>query len=275
MLIFVAILVVACYNSHMDLWVEQQKEFELCHSHNEDVSTASFRRHCHSDYELLFFMRGQADYVIEEKRYALKPNTVLFLRPNEYHYLHPLENKPYERVVFSFSDAFIPFAVKERLLSRARIMHADASAPLTERFTSIVRLPQLFNGNVPAELVRAALLEVVCLYAQTAPATDQAEQDGRMLSILDYINSNLSSPLSVADIARATFMSPSYLSHFFSQKMKIGIMQYVAMKRVGLAETLLSKNARPTEVATMVGFEDYSNFYRTYKKYKGKSPTGK
>ena len=58
-------------------------------------------------------------------------------------------------------------------------------------------------------------------------------------------------------------------------KMKIGVMQYVAMKRVGLAETLLSKNMRPTEVATTVGFEDYSNFYRTYKKYKGKSPTGK
>jgi AraC-like DNA-binding protein len=259
----------------MELWIERQKDFELSHSHSEDVSTASFRRHCHSDYELLFFIRGQADYVIEEKRYALKPNTVLFLRPNEYHYLHPLENKPYERVVFSFSDAFIPLAVKERLLSRARVVHADASGPLTERFSSIVRLPQLFDGNVPAELVRAVLLEVVCLYAQTAPATDQAEQDGRLLSVLDYVNRNISSNLSVADIARATFMSPSYLSHFFSQKMKIGIMQYVAMKRVGLAETLLAKNVRPTEVATMVGFEDYSNFYRTYKKFKGKSPTGK
>lgn len=251
------------------------KNFFFAHTYTPHAGEESFFRHCHAEYELLFFQKGRAHYVVEDRRYALSPRTVLFIRPKEYHYLDLDAPCEYERCIFNFSEDFVPESVRGALNGRARFFLPDRASPLAERFLSLSRACDLFPADVLPGMLSAALLETVYLYALTAPDTEPAETDEKLMEVLGYIADNLSGELSVASVARAVYLSPSRLSHLFSERMKVGLMQYVAMKRVALAGDLLAKNVRPTEVAERTGFRDYSTFYRVYRKMTGKSPSGR
>ena len=74
------------------------------HSHSETPDAKRFERHCHNNYELIYVVKGKGKYVVESAEYPLLPNTVLLLRPYEYHYVCPQSDSAYERYVFHFSS---------------------------------------------------------------------------------------------------------------------------------------------------------------------------
>jgi AraC-like DNA-binding protein len=55
--------------------------------------------------------------------------------------------------------------------------------------------------------------------------------------------------------------------------MKISIMDYIKQKKILLAQDLIANGTKPTLAAQELGFEEYSTFFRLYKKYLGCSPS--
>lgn len=271
---YIAIRAVSCYTVRMNTTVSG-KDFGFAHTRTPRASRETFFRHVHTGYELLYFQKGRAHYVVEDKRYTLYPHTLVFIRPNEYHYLDLDAPCEYERIIFNFSERFVPPEIKPELDRRAHVFRLDRTDLVEERFLSLARYGDLFPAEALEGLLSAALREAVYLYALTAPVTEPAETDDKIIEVLGYLNERLTGPISLESTAKAVFLSPSRLSHLFSEHMKIGVMQYVALKRIALAEDLLSKNVRPAEVAERTGFQDYSIFYRTYRRLTGKSPSGR
>ena len=74
------------------------------HSTTPTPEAKMFERHCHSGYELIYVVQGEGKYIVESAEYPLLPNTVLLLRPYEYHYVCPSESCNYERYVIHFSE---------------------------------------------------------------------------------------------------------------------------------------------------------------------------
>ena len=67
-----------------------------------------FERHCHEFCELLYVVNGTGKYVVEGAEYPMRPNTLLLIRPYEFHYVCPDRNSPYERFLIHF-DSQAPF----------------------------------------------------------------------------------------------------------------------------------------------------------------------
>ena len=78
--------------------------------------------------------------------------------------------------------------------------------------------------------------------------------------------------MSVASLAAAFFVSPSWLTHAFSAKLHIGVMQYVNSKKVLRAQRLIRAGMSPTQAAGECGFAGYSTFFRLYRSILGVSP---
>ena len=98
------------------------------------------------------------------------------------------------------------------------------------------------------------------------------EADDTTARIIKYVNEHITEPLSVEQIAGALFLSPSSLCHKFSKYMKTGVMKYVKKKRAIIADKMLRQGVKPTAVATLCGYGDYSSFYRSYKEVFGVAP---
>ncbi len=88
-----------------------------------------------------------------------------------------------------------------------------------------------------------------------------------------YIDSNLSSSLSLDQIAGEIPINPSYLSRTFKKETGQALTEYINTARVEKAKELLSDTERLSyEVAEEVGFHDPAYFSAIFKKYTGMSP---
>ena len=87
-----------------------------------------------------------------------------------------------------------------------------------------------------------------------------------------YISENYKDKLSLEKLASRANCSVTYLSRIFKQYVGITIYNYIIATRIGNAQIMLKKNASVTETCFASGFDDCSNFIRTFKKITGKTP---
>ena len=52
-------------------------DYHYSHTRTEHPDAASFERHCHTEYELLFVLHGRGDFIVEGTRYPLRDGTLL------------------------------------------------------------------------------------------------------------------------------------------------------------------------------------------------------
>lgn len=117
--------------------------------------------------------------------------------------------------------------------------------------------------------------------------TSQLDEDDLMSKMLDgitkhydyvefvkeYINENYMSEISFSDLAKVAHVSRSYLSTLFKKEVGCSFREYLVKFRIEkAAEILHRKNIQLSEVALLVGYEDYAQFSKMFKKYKGCSP---
>jgi AraC family transcriptional regulator len=92
--------------------------------------------------------------------------------------------------------------------------------------------------------------------------------------VLDYIEQNLGSDLSLMELAAVACVSPSHFKALFKQTVGMPVHRYVLRRRVDYAVSLLSRdNARICDVALQAGFADQSHMARCMRRLIGKTPS--
>jgi len=91
--------------------------------------------------------------------------------------------------------------------------------------------------------------------------------------VLDYIQENLSRPLTQAEIAAVVHISPYHFARLFRRATGQSPHQYIIAQRVEkAAQLLLTQQFTMTEIALQVGFVDQSHFYRHFKRHWAVTP---
>jgi AraC-like DNA-binding protein len=97
--------------------------------------------------------------------------------------------------------------------------------------------------------------------------------DKRVILALEYMNSNLSDRITVADVAATVALSPSRFEHLFRHHVGIPIRRYLLWARVREALKLMANNSPLTQVAQAAGFFDSAHFSRTFRQMIGVAPS--
>ncbi|OJG40158.1 AraC family transcriptional regulator [Enterococcus dispar] len=88
-----------------------------------------------------------------------------------------------------------------------------------------------------------------------------------------YISENYSTTIYISDLADFTNLSSSYLSDLFKRKVGVSFTEYLIKFRLNKAiELMNSTNLRLVEIASSVGYSDYAQFNKIFKKYMKQSP---
>lgn len=128
---------------------------------------------------------------------------------------------------------------------------------------------------------RLALDELPSLLAQLQDeyfaVAEPSGQSDTMRQIVararDYIDKHYSETISLSMLAKRFSIDDSYLSRTFKQQVGMNLMLYLANTRIAQAKRLLKQHALSiTDVAQLVGYDDYAYFSRVFKKMEGKSP---
>jgi YesN/AraC family two-component response regulator len=90
---------------------------------------------------------------------------------------------------------------------------------------------------------------------------------------INYVDANYDKPITLADIAKASYLSASRLAHIFKEQMGITLIDYLTSVRIERAkQLLLGTEQNCTEICFQVGYNNQSYFTRTFKELVGMTP---
>lgn len=108
---------------------------------------------------------------------------------------------------------------------------------------------------------------------QSEATLSQNMPDSTIAWLCKHIDENISSDLSLINLAVLSGYNPQYLSSLFKQKYGVTLSQYISDKRMNIARDMLSDAEIPIqEVATHLGFASHSYFSRFIRKATGLTP---
>jgi YesN/AraC family two-component response regulator len=91
--------------------------------------------------------------------------------------------------------------------------------------------------------------------------------------VIAFMKSNYRHEISLEELARAAYISPSYLSKIFKRETGYTINNYLSKIRIDESKKLMAdKTLSLLTICGMVGFEDQSYFSKVFKKQEGVSP---
>ena len=93
-----------------------------------------------------------------------------------------------------------------------------------------------------------------------------------LTDILRFIEQHPNVPMDISSISERYFVSRSWLEHTFRNQMGMSVTQYIRVKKILYAQALIQNGLPPTLAAQYCSYDNYSTFYRNYKKILLHSP---
>jgi len=116
----------------------------------------------------------------------------------------------------------------------------------------------------------AAVLRIVSRCHAPIPEEPSADP---IEACIRYIDANYMQPLTPDLLARQFALSRSALMERFPKATGCPVKQYLHRRRIEQAKKLLQTGKLSVrEVSKLVGYEDFSTFYRNFKKHTSQSP---
>ena len=256
--------------------------------------------HRHEFFQIHVNVNGGSKHGIRNVESTYPDNSIIFILPYRVHYSIPAENPNYH--IINFNRSFLGpnltanlFETEELIaLERPEIIPFLYQGAINfnfsdEQFSYILKLVQQMhqiNGmrNMGwRERIRGCLLDLIGYAIESYSTeitlllntqTNQGSQTESFKRVIQFIDKNMSSNLTLESVAHSTFLSPNYISQLLKQKTGLAFVGWLTMKRMEKAqELLLMTDNRISDIANEVGFADEGYFTRRFKQKFNFSPS--
>ena len=248
--------------------------------------------HVHPNIEIYFCISEHVDYVAENAYYMLKPGDVVVIRPNDIHKVVIRKPHQYERFFINVPADSLPaplLAPLSSLLKQTgnKTVRLRPSEPIRQSIRSMLyeALSVCREGSTTqnASLIQmrvyALCLQILCTLCEQADAVLPAERsadDTELPALLSdlyiYMEKHLKEIQNVAQIAKALYVSPSYLSALFRKHLGVPLIYHLQAHKMTLAKQLLEEGYSVADACHELGYTDCSYFIRVFKRHLGMTP---
>ena len=254
-----------------------------CYEINEDehkvTNNDGFQLHTHNEYEIYTFIKGDSDYVVENKIYDLNSGDMIIIRKNEMHRVHHKKECDYKRMVIMISPEFFKkygCEEYEKVFTESSLDNKISvdMAKKTGLSDAIARLWKYYKTckRKDAPVIISTITEILYLINEISDFKPSAVEPPLIKRIMNYITMNLSNDISLDRLANEFYVSKYHLCSIFKKFTGLTIGEYTTQKRLSMADDLVKEGESLSDAALKAGFKNYSSFYKAYKKSYGKIP---
>ncbi len=227
----------------------------------------------HLCYELVLFLDGEANLISETANCRLTPHTLVVIPKEKYHCFAFTGNPDaYYRCVINFYDTPYYKSLIGDALTEIQVISA-VPAPILAHFQRLIEKSQSTLPTPQKEqLLTAILTEILVDICQYGKRETPSAHHPVTTAALAFIHREFQRPLTVGEIAAHCHVSQSALAHSFQQDLHTSVYRYLLNKRLITAQKQIVAGTPPLQAAAQCGFNDYSGFFRAYKRYFGNAP---
>jgi len=243
--------------------------------------STGLRMHRHEELEVNLILRGRGSYLLDDRRYELSRNSLVWLFPEQNHVL--LDFTPeFEMWVLLFRPAMVRrvcVTPSTRTLRAARPPgHFCKQLPVQQAR----KLDALFHEVAASLDAEAAQFNAGLAYAMlgawaaqqaTTAATASTEVHPAIEKAIAFMRQD-TLPVRLGELARRAGLSESHLSRVFKEQTGVSISVFRNRLRLERFVTLYGEGRQRTimEAALEAGFGSYAQFHRIFKEMMGQSP---
>ena len=256
--------------------------FSIAHLYSEEKV---MDMHIHDCYEIYYSISGGRQFLIDNRFYAIEPGDIFIINQYESHKITQIDKMVHERIIVSIHPDYIKrfstadtdldacFSQRDENFSHKISLNKEQQ----KRFLYYINKITNANGFGHDIIEQAAFMELMVLISNTLQTNASHRRNSYVYNhqvddILSYINRNISSPVTIEQLAGEFFLSESYICRIFKSATGTTINKYICARRISIAKSLLNEGLSVTEAYEKSGFTDYSNFYKAFTKAVGISP---
>ena len=266
--------------------IERKEDGFLYRTESSELPSADLHTHTvkeNAAYEIFRVSEGQIFCTIEGQEYDLSPGDIIFKLPDERYTSMSNADNTYTRQLLRIERGY-----------------------LTDKFADILteldKKPSGKRNYIPASLASKYAIDIIFSQLHEYAASDKDETETMLClcslvlvtkiseilkyeysadtirlkknikKITDYINENIAAPINLDAIANYLYLDKSYICRLFKRETGLTINAYINMLRISMAKKIISEGTLPRDAYMLCGYNDYSTFYRAFRRYAGITP---
>lgn len=236
---------------------------------------------------MFLLISGRIQYKTAGSTFFLQPQDILFLNQHQPHCPVLIDHtQPYERIALHISRQTLEnlsspeLNLCECFTKDIFTVYHYSQEIYNEIFNLIHCLFSVQDSANPGDdlLGKAYLMELFvkisrCSNTPSVYSFNRHNTDQQMeVMVRQYIMEHLDEPVSIDTLAGYFFMNKYTFMHTFKRCCGMSAYQFILQQRLTAALGMIRKGISLTVASQSCGFNDYSNFYRSFRHYFGKSP---
>lgn len=246
----------------------------------------------HENYEMVYIKKGMVVFEIAGQPVQIGPNDIIIIKPGQPHKFSVKSEAVCEFIVlnFKFQNQIEGDFSQVPLSDFLNFVSGKESGPfislkVSQKNEIIVLLNRILrerqSDEIGNELLERFMVMELFIYISRAlkmewenSIKNRSPKVKELIHVaVNYIGNNFERDISLADIAKFVFLSPSYFTRAFKEEMQISPINYLLKVRVARAkELLVETQMKISDIALSVGFANQQRFNEIFKKYAGVTP---
>lgn len=268
----------------------RNNSFSYAHTITTDPNNNQHKTYTLDCYEVYYLISGSVTYHVEGMEHELTPGDLLIINNKEVHRPYFTSDESYERVLIFFSPEFCSHYCNDeyKLLKYFENRKPGSFNRIPKELLQkenvayyFESIEELIKSNLPENKILIEITFIELLIKINAIIMEnirdlfnvEFDSNEKVEQTINYINNNLYRQLTLNEIEEKFYINKYYFSHLFKKVTGFSFKEYLTNKRVAKAAELIKLSIPASEASVKVGFNDYSNFYKAFKRITGVAPS--
>lgn len=237
-----------------------------------------FDAHWHEHVEMHYILEGKGKFYCNQSQYIASKGTLIIINGNELHEGTCIEPNM-DSLVLIFDIESFSSEVKDRRMLFHSMIQGDSKleslflALFEEEKKRQIGYKIAMKGKI-YELISYLMRYYVVESLTERENTKRNRELNRLNVVLQYMGQFYMNPITNQELAKLINLSEYRFCHLFKEVMEESPTVYLNKIRLKKAYHLLKKgNLTIAEVSDAVGFSDYNNFGRQFRRFYGAAPS--
>lgn len=229
----------------------------------------------HENIELIYCIEGGGELYINSERFELTPGRICVINPYALHGVNTDGGVKYYCLIIDNE-----FCQKNGIdITNMKFSESADGEAIKKAYREVIGAYYSPQSDIAyAAALRCAVLNLMVELVRSCVKSDGAgrvkrKTEKRIKDVILYIKQNFAGTITLDEIANCCGVNKYHLSREFKKYTSLTIFEYINAVRCDEAKRLIKNGINVSEAALACGFDNFSYFTRTYKRYMGEVPS--